>query len=206
MRGFKRLVTGLLLVASAMLLSGCEGGDGGGGRDFGDNDPNVISATGDSIATFGWPEQLQAMLPGTRVVNRGVPGAQTSDGVGIARRALSGDSPGYLLIQFGANDAIQSANINGSIASLRTMIQDAKNNQTIPIVATITPMGGSRAIHNGKALALSEAIRALAREEGVAVADMDKAFAGDISLFPDGLHPNPEGAAKMARVFARIIR
>ena len=206
-RTVRNILITLVLGVGTLVWVGCEGGGGGGSkRDFGDNDPNVISACGDSIATFGWPEQLQALLPGMRVVNRAVPGARTGDGVGVVRRAIGGDNPGFILIQFGANDAINSISIDASIGNLRRMIQDAKGNQSIPIIATLTPMSGSRAIHNGKALALSDAIRALAKEEGVAVADMDKAFKGDTSLFPDGLHPNDEGAALMARVFARIIR
>ena len=205
-----RLWFGAIAGAALVAAAGCEKGSGssslGSGHDFGDKDPNVLTAIGDSITAGNWPGLLAAQL-GKTVIDRGHPGDETKDGVSVAAAALASDKPGFLLIQYGANDAILSRSVSFSIANLRAIIQAAVAANTIPVVATVTPMYDGHAAFAGNAAALSQAIRTLASEEGAAVADVESAFGSDRSLIgPDGLHPTPAGDQVIASVFAGVLR
>lgn len=50
------------------------------------------------------------------------------------------------------------------------------------------------------------AIRKVAAEKGAGVIDLDTPFRRKASLFPDGLHPNAEGAELIAREVHRALR
>lgn len=209
-----RLAAWLALPCLTTLLGGCEGGGGGGGaaHDFGDNDPNVIACLGDSITegylvatADSYPSQLAA-ITGKTVYNRGVGGTRSSYGVSIVGTVLDRYNPGYLLILYGVNDLIHGASQPATITNLRTMIQAAKANSTVPIVATLTPTYGSHAWVADDVIALNGQIRTMAAEEGVDVADLEAAFGSDESLIlADGLHPNASGARVIAQTFAVYI-
>ena len=185
------------------MMAGCEG-DGkslGSGHNFGANNENVMTALGDSITESGWPSILAGMT-GKTVVNRGRGGATSSDGVGAVGSALSRDKPGFLLVQYGANDVIHLFNTDKSVENLRAIVGAAKSNRTIPVVATVMPMYRGHAAWAGGARSLSAAIRVMADEEGIRVADVEKAFGSDESLIrSDGLHPTEAGKLKIAAVF-----
>ena len=104
--GFKtwRIFWVALVSVAVLALTGCEDDDSsplGSGHDFGDNDPNRVSAIGDSITASGWLPQLSSMI-GKEVINRGVGGATSGDGRRSVNTVLSGDKPGFLIIQYGA--------------------------------------------------------------------------------------------------------
>lgn len=201
----------LAMAGIPMWFAGCEGGGGGGSsHDFGANDPNVVACVGDSItrgyllgAADSYPAQL-AGLTGKTVYNRGVDGARSSYGVSVTGSVLSSYKPGYLLILFGVNDLIHGGSYAAVIADLRTMVQAAKGNSTVPIVGTLTPTYGGHSFVDVSAL--NNEIRTMASEEGVSVADLESAFGTDESLIlSDGLHPSAAGAAVIARVFAGYV-
>ena len=187
------------------LLAGCEGGGGGGGaasgHDFGQNDPNLYVAMGDSITAGGWPGILSAKL-GSPVVNRGTPGAQSSRGAAEVSGTLSRYRPGYLLILYGANDAIHQLDPAGTEANLRAMIGAAQANNTIPIIGTVTPMYGDHSQFTASVDELNRHIRSVASATGTRVADLHKGFGGNMSLISaDGLHPTPAGQDRIASIF-----
>jgi len=207
------LARGVAIAAAAGCLTGCEIGGGGGGgsgsQNFGANDPNLYVAFGDSITAAGssgsYPAILAAML-GKRVVNEGIPG--TTAGFGAARvdSLLLAYKPGYLLILYGANDAIGGDNPTATIGGLRAIIAAAKQNQTVPVLATLTPMFFGHAAFEGRVEALNIQIRTLADEEGVSLADLEKAFGGNPAyLQDDGLHPNGAGLQVIADTFASAL-
>lgn len=201
-----------MLVGSVCLFIGCnDSGDGGGwdGTDFGDNNINVVTAMGDSITAYGnppYPSILAGMI-GKTVINRGQGGAKSSSGADQVASALAADQPAFLLILYGANDVIHGYSHDSVIANLRTMISAARANQTVPILATLTPMSGSHVLWAGDASALSDEIRSLASQEQVSLADLEKAFGSDPTLISDdGLHPSQAGYEKIAEVFADILQ
>jgi acyl-CoA thioesterase-1 len=201
-------------LALPMLLSACLSSGGGGGQkyskfDFGDNDRNKVVAMGDSITsgfvcddeTAAYPQRIASMT-GLSVVNAGVSGEQSGGCAGRTPRTLDQHKPGFLLILTGHNDAIFDRDVNGVLGNIRSMIQAAKGRKTIPIVATLVPIGSPRTFATGPALAYSDGIRALAKEEDVPLVDMEKEFGSDDSLQCDGLHPNDKGSAIIAAAFA----
>ena len=202
----RHVVKYLCLSVLVMTFTGCE--DGGNDHDFGTNNPDVVVAMGDSITalegenTTTYPDILEGMT-GKIVINEGRGGATSSDGAGKINRVIGNNKPGYVLILYGANDIIRATGNDSLIANLRTMIIAAKNNKTVPIVGTITPMYFVHDIFAGAVPVLNARIRQMAAEENCAVADLENAFGSDTSLFNgDGLHPNDEGLRVIAQTFA----
>ncbi len=202
----------LIVSGMAVMLSGCESGDSNpaDGHDFGDNDPNLYAAIGDSI-TYGWgatttyPSILSSIL-GKTVINKGVPGAESPEGVSMARTVLANNKPGYLLILYGANDAITGYNLDQTVENLRAIIQAAKANKTIPIIGTVTPMYTEHIIFDGGTDYINERLIPMAKAEGAIVADLHAAFGTNVQYMQgDGLHPNDEGLRIIANTFADAL-
>lgn len=203
---------GLLLTG---LLSACnDGGDDSGGdsyndTDFGDNDRNKVVAIGDSITSGNVCEdegetycQRLAGMTGLSVINAGSSGEQSGSTAGRTGRELSRHKPGFLLILTGHNDAIFDRDYDGVIGNIRSIVQQAKNNKTVPILATLLPIHAPRSFATGPAEDYNVGIRALAKEEGVKLVDMESEFGSDESLQCDGLHPNASGSTIIAAAFA----
>jgi lysophospholipase L1-like esterase len=205
----KKFIRQLCLIVCALGLNGCE--NGGSSHDFGANNPNVAVAIGDSITALEGGNSttypaLLAQMAGMTVINEGSGGATSGDGAAKVTGVLREYSPGYLLILYGANDVIGGYGIDNAIANLRAIIVTAKNNNTVPVIATITPMCFSHSIFNGSASALNDRIRQLASEEGCDLVDLEAAFGSDTSLFNgDGLHPNDKGLQVIADNFAGAL-
>lgn len=80
-------------------------------------DQRRVVVLGDSIAAgwelppgAAWPEQLQALLPGTntwRVINAGIPGETAAQGLARTARDVNAWQPHVVLIAFGLNDGQQ---------------------------------------------------------------------------------------------------
>ncbi len=209
----KALAQGLALLAVGFLLSGCENSSGSSGfspSTFGDNDPGVVVAMGDSLTTGSalrgpsYPSLVEQMS-GKTVINQGVNGALSSDGVNRITDVLQHYKPGYVFILYGVNDVIHISSDNWTIENLRFMIQAARYNLTIPIVGTISPR--YRWDGTSRHTSLNERIRQLCKEEKVRLADVEAEF-GDAQdlMLPDGLHPNDSGNLIIATVFYEALR
>jgi acyl-CoA thioesterase I len=199
-----------LWVVLAMVFSGAIGcNDSDGGPDtsnIGDNDINTVVCIGDSV-TFGtglpsaqsYPAQL-AGLTGKRVINSGVPGETSGSGAGRVGGQLGRHNPAFLLIIYGANDIIRGTGIDRLAANVRSMVQQAKANQTIPVVGSITPMFGARSTFNPTIDTANGLLRSVAKEEGVDYVNINSSMQ-DEGLFADGLHPTAAGASIIASKF-----
>lgn len=206
---FRNFALALCAVALSVVPSGCghDDGGGGGGSIGENNDRNLVACLGDSI-TQGYncigapyPSRLAA-YSGKNVKNYGVGGVTSSYGVSIVDTVMA-RKPGYVCILYGANDCVLDVDTGATVGNLRRIVQACKAGGARPILATPTPMNGSHAIFNGRATRLSEAIRAMAKEEGVSLVDLNKAF-GDGSKYlnpADGLHMNDAGSDLIARKF-----
>lgn len=199
----------LVVVAAVALVCGCDGGGGGGSSiDFGDNDPLKYIAIGDSITRGtgtapGYPAFLSLIL-GVPVENRGVGSAMTDDGVSAARSALR-SKPGFLLILYGSNDAIQGRGTDQAEANLREIVRMAVANKTVPVIATLPHITGSRIGFDAAAGRISERIRVLAPEEGARLVELRDRLGDDPLLFQDGLHPTAETDELIAKLWARRL-
>lgn len=177
-------------------------------HDFGDNDPNVLVAVGDSI-TVGvpfvapeqtYPAQLQGML-GRTVINAGVGGARSYHGVQSIDATLRRYKPGYVLIMYGTNDVMERS-ADEIAGNLLTIARIARENKTIPILSTVTPVDGPKIARKRWIIWLNEAILSRATESGYLVADVAEDLGWDGRyLFDDGLHIDSAGMAVIARSF-----
>ena len=207
--------TKLFLAGIVMCLGvvGCGGGDSSsaGSTDFGANDPNVVVALGDSI-TAGvdgsgtpWPARLAA-LSGKTVINAGIGGQESGAGLARIGSALAAYKPGYIIIDFGANDAIMLRDTDTALANIRAMVVAAKANKTVPILATLLPMIGEHGIYDSAARRISAGISAIASSEGVTLVDLNAEFSDPENLLiSDGLHPNDQGNQVIALAFNDVL-
>ncbi|MCX7007400.1 MAG: GDSL-type esterase/lipase family protein [Kiritimatiellaeota bacterium] len=202
----RTIFAGILTLA----LAGCGGGDGSSGgsaADFGSNDGQVVVALGDSIVASvdgggaPWPARL-AGLSGKTVINAGVGGEESGGALSRCGSLLATYKPGYLLILTGANDAIMGSSTDNAVANIRAMVQMAKANGTVPIVATLLPMIGEHGIFDSAARRISAGVGSVAGVEGVALVDLNSEFGdGTGRLIGDGLHPNDAGNQIIALAF-----
>lgn len=179
----------------------------GDGHDFGENDPDLVLALGDSITAGGfsggspWPARFGNIV-GKSVINDGIPGAMSSVGAARAPGLISNRRPGFVIIFYGANDAIQSISADATEQSIRAMVTTAQSNQAIPVLGTVMPMTGSRSIYNGQVDRINERIRSIGRSEGVKVVNLNRAIRrGPDRYLVDGLHLNTAGEELVALEF-----
>lgn len=170
-------------------------------------DKDLYVAFGDSITVgdpaTNYPAMLSALL-NRMVVNEGRGGETTSDGRNRLEGVLSVYRPGWLIILYGANDAIMSVDPDKTLENLSAMIDIARMGNTIPVAATLTPMFGSHALYQQRVLLINQRIRTLARRKNVRLARLDQVITS-AHLLPDGLHPNADGLRIIAQVVAGVL-
>jgi acyl-CoA thioesterase I len=164
----------------------------------------VILAFGDSLtAGFGlpaadaFPAQLEARLTalgvGARVINAGVSGDTTADGLARLDWALA-DKPDLVILELGANDMLRGIDPNvvrGNLAAMIAKIQRAG--------ATVLLAGMKAAPNWGEAYQKSfdRIYPDLAQAHRVALYPffLDGVAMDPQLSQPDGLHPNARGVA-----------
>ena len=203
-------VRSLAVAATMLTLSACNSDDGDDSPDFdyGDNDVGTVLCLGDSItegecaaAGAPYPSRL-AGLSGKRTINQGACGEKSDGGASRAGSLLNRFSPGTICVLYGANDALFGYSTDFVIGNLRSIIGQAKANKTRVLLATCLPTYDSHAFADGQIKKYNDAIRNLAKEEGVTLVDLGKEFGSDRSLMQaDGLHPSDSGTQLMALAF-----
>jgi len=230
-----RLVRDVCLAIALLAAAGCGGGSGSTSSshtpadfDFGSNNPRKVTAFGDSI-TLGvlelkrrdlrlttsnnYPNILQGKLQGLdptwRVVNRGQGGEHTSAGAVRLPAILRIDKPGFVLILEGSNDAHQCEDGIRAANNLRSMVQRAKVDKTIPIIGTLPPSFRNNPCADDVIDEINASIRSFASAENVVVAEifngMNRRELFGISPDRDPLHPNEAGYAVMADIWFRAM-
>ena len=194
---------------------------------IGDNLPNVYMAFGDSITNGygssdgnGYRVKLQNLLAGylgrAEVVNQGKDGTFSTVGADRIPGSLNRTRPAYNLILYGTNDWNDESCQNAppascyTIDSLRTIVEETKSTQSLPVLATLTPANPKiNAGRNDWIDGMNALIKTLARQEGVLLADLNadfKAQGGDLSrLFYDEIHPNDAGYDVVAHSWMKAI-
>ena len=194
---------------------------------IGGNYPNLYLGLGDSI-TFGdgssdgrgYVLKLQNLLgphfgrAEVRAIGRqGDTSAETAE---ATRRTLRWFDPAYTLILLGTNDWHDRTCQNQgpaacfTIDSLRTIVEDVKDWDSLPVLATIIP-GNPAKVPPGRNAWYDEMnvrIKALAQEQKITLADLNADFkaAGNLSaLFSDDVHPNDAGYQVMAQGWFKAI-
>ena len=211
-----RLICGSLL-GGILALAGCENSSDrhlGDGHDFGPNNPNLYVALGDSITAGSglanpndcYSAKLAGMLNKT-VMNAGYPGASSSAILDVCYNILDDNKPGYMLILVGVNDLGMGYGEDGAAINIRIMIQACKDNKTIPVIATLTPVFGSYKGLSSGIGRLNVMIRQICADLNVALVDLNAAFNENPDYMQsDGLHPNASGNSLMAITFYNVVK
>ncbi|MFO7666002.1 MAG: GDSL-type esterase/lipase family protein [Desulfobacterales bacterium] len=176
-----------------------------------DSRKDICVALGDSI-TFGdgatsyaksYVPLLSARWVKT-IINEGVGGAYSSYGASMIDKFLLLYNPRYITIYFGTNDA-GLADPEDTIANLQYIIERARENGTIPVIATLGPCFDEWAWRKPFMIDLSRRIRQLAESEGIACADIEVALGWNQNYMASSLHPNDAGHQIIADTFYKAL-
>jgi lysophospholipase L1-like esterase len=194
---------------------------------IGDNRANLYLGVGDSITDGdgssdgqGYRVRLQNLLGPhfgrAEVVKRGRQGDSSAETAEVMRRTLREHDPAYTLVMLGTNDwHDQTCQLHGpsecfTIDSLRKIVDDIKDWRSLAVLATIPPANPryTTAAREDFYDQTNAAIKALAREENVLLADVNAELkaAGNLSgLFDDDVHPNDAGYEVIAQAWFKAI-
>jgi lysophospholipase L1-like esterase len=187
----------------------------------------------DHPRTQAWPRVLHdRALPGTRLVNLGVPGATVQDGLTEQLpRALAAD-PDVVTVWLAVNDLLSLVPVTDYEASLRSLVHALRRDgRTEVLVGNVPPLDrlpayrtclpGSHVSGVTCVLPLVPSprqVRALVAEYNAAIARVvaaEGAVAVDLSgdrrtlstlTAADGFHPSTRGHRVVAAAFARALR
>ncbi|HET6265543.1 MAG TPA: arylesterase [Usitatibacter sp.] len=165
----------------------------------------VVLAFGDSL-TFGtgashsesYPAVLERAI-GRKVVNAGVPGETSGQGLQRLPEVLEEVKPRLLILCHGGNDFLRRMDEAQAAANVRAMIQLARA-QGIPVVLLATPKPGlppSIPLFYGEIAAELK----VPFEEGVI-----RTVLFDNSLKSDMVHPNGAGYARIAAAVEKLLK
>ena len=190
------------------------------------NQPGVYMAFGDSITRGdgsadgrGYPGRLETRLlahfADADVRNRGADATNSYEAGERILRNLRGSTPAYTLILYGTNDwhdpVCKENPACPVVANLRAVIQEVKDFGSLPVVGTIPPTNPALEPPSRNAWVedVNVRIKAMAREEGVPVADVHAAFLRRsdwaTQYFADHVHPNDAGYEAIADAFFEAV-
>jgi lysophospholipase L1-like esterase len=164
----------------------------------------VILAFGDSI-TFGtgapsgesYPAVLER-LTGRRVVNAGVPGEVTAEGLQRLPEFLEREHPALLILCHGGNDLLRRLDRAATTENLRSMVRLAREKGVaVVLVAVPNPDLG---------LTPPEFYRQVAAEFGIPCESKAlPRILGKGSLKSDYIHPNAAGYRELAGALVKLL-
>jgi lysophospholipase L1-like esterase len=197
----KPLFIRFLLLVIAATLASC-----GKGPQVAPLPPDaVVLAFGDSI-TFGtgaspaesYPAQLAGLI-GRKVVNAGVPGEISEDGLRRLPGALEENQPKLLILCHGGNDFLRKLGEPQVAVNVRAMIRLARQkNIDVMLIATPKP---------GLTISPPDFYAEIAREFAIPFNDdVLKAVLRDNALKSDLVHPNAQGYAEIAQATAKLLK
>ncbi len=181
-----------------------------------DRRPRVVFL-GDSILA-GWPDLAGLVPEGWRCLNRSVSGQTSAQMLRRFQTDVLALSPAAVVILAGTNDVRGGVSAVAVVSrNIRAMTTLARARGVQAILATVPPVivcPGARpsaARRDPRTIvAVNEWLEGFAEESGCAVADFHGALVGARGAFArplthDGVHPNAEGYAAMARVLKPVL-
>jgi acyl-CoA thioesterase I len=165
----------------------------------------VIVAFGDSL-TFGtgsepaesYPAVLEKMI-GRRVVNSGVPGEVTGDGLLRLPEVLEREKPALLLLCHGGNDQLRRLNQQQAANNIREMIRLAQKREVAVVLIAVPAPELS--------LLPPAMYREIAKELSIPIEEETlSSILANNSLKSDYIHPNAAGYHRLAESIATLLR
>ena len=166
---------------------------------------DVVVAFGDSI-TFGtgaepqesYPAVLEQMI-GRRVINAGVPGEITAEGLSRLPQILESEKPALLILCHGGNDHLRQLNRGQAADNIREMIRLARQRGTA--VALIAVPGFSLSVSP------EPMYKDIAKEFKIPLEEKTLSdILADNSLKSDYIHPNAAGYRRLAEAVAALLK
>ena len=176
------------------------------------NSPEPPVLTGDNIICFGdsltygtgasrdmsYPSQLAAMI-GQPVINAGIPGNTTADGLKRLEADVLSQSPRIVLITLGGNDMKKGIDKKTAFKNLRAIVE------AIQAKGALVVVGGVRLLFWDRGY--DEEYEKLAEETGaLLIPNVLKGLAGHNDLMSDVIHPNGAGYRIIAERFQEVIK
>ncbi len=170
------------------------------------SDDAVILAFGDSL-TYGtgataehdYPHIL-AQMSGREVINAGVPGEISQQGLQRLPELLDEHQPNLLILIHGGNDILRKLPASQTQNNLKAMIDEAKRRQ-IQVVLLGVPEFGLVFLHSAKFY------EELAQAENIAndMKTLPEILANS-ALKSDTVHPNDQGYQRLAENIASLLK
>lgn len=165
----------------------------------------VVLAFGDSI-TYGtgagegqsYPKTLEGLI-GRRVLNSGVPGETTAEGLARLPAVLEEQKPCLMILCLGGNDFLRRLNEEQAEENLKAMVRAARE-RGVPVVLLGVPKPGLF-------LKTHQMYGEVAK--GYAIPYEGKALQrilGENSLKSDHIHPNAAGYRQLAESVADLLK
>ncbi len=165
----------------------------------------TVLAFGDSL-TFGtgaapsesYPAQLQGLI-GRKVVDAGVPGEISADGLARLPQELDENQPKLLILCHGGNDFLRKMDEAQTAANVRAMIRLAQG-RGIAVILIATPKPSLLP-------APPDFYADIAKEFSLPIEkDILKEVLSDNGLKSDLVHPNAQGYRMVAEAVAKLMK
>lgn len=165
----------------------------------------VIVAFGDSI-TYGtgasreqsYPQLLEELV-GREVINAGVPGETTAEGLARLPGVLESERPDLLILCLGGNDFLRKLDDGEVEKNLAAMIRLARDRGTEVVLLGVPRVGFTLKTHPLYARIAKECNVPL---QGKAL----QRILSDRSLRSDYIHPNADGYRQLAESVAELLK
>jgi lysophospholipase L1-like esterase len=165
----------------------------------------VVLAFGDSL-TFGTGAEAEQSYPavlskliGRRVVNAGIPGEITAEGLARLGGTLEREKPALVILCHGANDLMQGMDRRRTADNLRAMLAMIRQRGAAAVLVSVPAIGLS--------LEPPPFYDQVAGEAGIPCErKVLPRILGTRSLKSDIVHPNAAGYRAMAESFADLLR
>jgi acyl-CoA thioesterase I len=168
-------------------------------------DDAVILAFGDSltygtgaVSTESYPAVL-ASLVGKQVINAGVPGEVTAEGLARLPELLGRERPSLLILCHGGNDLLRRFDLNKTKMNLEAMIKLAKDRHVAVILVAVPAPG---LFLNPPSL-----YKEVAAEQGISLEEeILPTILSDGTLKADYIHPNAAGYRLLAESINTLLK
>ncbi|MBN1274508.1 MAG: hypothetical protein JXB26_19785 [Candidatus Aminicenantes bacterium] len=164
----------------------------------------------------GYVPRLERILSGlygpVKVLNRGIPGEFTWEGLARLEQTIKEDSAKFALIMEGTNDMRTDVPVETSAFNITKMIETCISFGVYPFIGTIIHRSDILWEYGVKerTLLFNTLLRSSVPEYSVPLIDHFQNFdtypAGYLALFSDGAHPNEDGYQLIAEAWAEAVR